>query len=104
MPAAPSRWAWSLTSTCVCNLVHRLTLQTAEDHGYGLAFVVFSSVFGSGTPLSCNTSDCAVLGPIVGGFIEQYASWIRAIRLDAADIFAQMGLLDAVSERLSPRC
>ena len=46
---------------------------TAEDHGYGLAFVVFSSVFGS------------VLGPIVGGFIEQYASWIRFLVREAAD-------------------
>ena len=36
---------------------------TAENHGYGLAFVVFSSVGGS------------VLGPIFGGFIEQYAGW-----------------------------
>ena len=35
-----------------------LTAQTAEDHGYGLAFVVFSSVFGS------------VLGPIVGGYVQ----------------------------------
>ena len=59
--------------------MHPLSLQTAEDHGYGLAFVVFSSVFGSGPLLpDYSIADHAVLGPIVGGFIEQYASWIRA--------------------------
>jgi len=45
---------------------------TAENHGYGLAFVVFSSVFGS------------TLGPIVGGFIEQFSGswrWIFWIQL-----------------------
>ena len=35
----------------------------ADDQQYAVAFIVFSSVGGS------------VLGPVVGGFVEQYAAW-----------------------------
>lgn len=35
----------------------------ADEQQYAVAFIVFSSVGGS------------VLGPVVGGFVEQYAAW-----------------------------
>jgi MFS family permease len=34
-----------------------------DEQQYAVAFIVFSSVGGS------------VLGPVVGGFVEQYAQW-----------------------------
>ena len=69
---AGSEWTWIIVARVfggVCSAGGSVTLGMVadmwepENQQYAVAFVVFSSVFGT------------VLGPIVGGFLESYSTW-----------------------------
>lgn len=54
---------WRLFDRLFTNILLHVQMWHADNQQYAVAFVVFSSVGGS------------ILGPVIGGFVQQYLAW-----------------------------